>query len=35
MEKYKIDQVHGAPGHAQTQGNIERCHHMLKNRILP
>jgi transposase InsO family protein len=30
----KIDQVHGAPGHPQTQGKIERWHQTLKNRIL-
>ncbi|MFI3905519.1 hypothetical protein VBH83_18160, partial [Ochrobactrum sp. S1502_03] len=34
LEKYKIDQVHGAPGHPQTQGKIERWHQMLNNRIL-
>lgn len=34
LEKYKIDQVHGAPGHPQTQGKIERWHQALKNRIL-
>ncbi|WP_433850664.1 IS3 family transposase [Brucella pseudogrignonensis] len=34
LEKYKIDQVHGAPGHPQTQGKIERWHQTLKNRIL-
>ncbi|MEN5279496.1 integrase core domain-containing protein, partial [Brucella sp. TWI432] len=28
------DQVHGAPGHPQTQGKIERWHQTLKNRIL-
>jgi putative transposase len=26
LEKYKINQVHGAPGHPQTQGKIERWH---------
>ena len=31
LEKYKIDQVHGAPGHSQTQGKIERWHQTLKN----
>jgi len=30
LEKYKIDQVHGAPGHPQTQGKIERWHQTLK-----
>ncbi|HWU61128.1 MAG TPA: IS3 family transposase [Ensifer sp.] len=34
LEKYKIEQVHGAPGHPQTQGKIERWHQTLKNRIL-
>jgi len=34
LEKHKIDQVHGAPGHPQTQGKIERWHQTLKNRIL-
>ncbi|MFT4185273.1 MAG: IS3 family transposase [Rhizobium sp.] len=34
LDKYKIDQVHGAPGHPQTQGKIERWHQTLKNRIL-
>ena len=34
LEKYKINQVHGAPGHPQTQGKIERWHQTLKNRIL-
>ncbi|MEN5279327.1 IS3 family transposase [Brucella sp. TWI432] len=34
LEKYEIDQVHGAPGHPQTQGKIERWHQTLKNRIL-
>jgi transposase InsO family protein len=34
LETYKIDQVHGAPGHPQTQGKIERWHQTLKNRIL-
>ncbi|MCF1437183.1 transposase, partial [Agrobacterium vitis] len=29
-----IGQVHGAPGHPQTQGKIERWHQTLKNRIL-
>ena len=35
LETYKIDQVHGAPGHPQTQGKIERWHQTLKNRIEP
>jgi putative transposase len=26
LETYKIEQVHGAPGHPQTQGKIERWH---------
>ena len=26
--------IHGAPGHPQTQGKIERWHQTLKNRIL-
>jgi putative transposase len=34
LETYKIKQVHGAPGHPQTQGKIERWHQTLKNRIL-
>lgn len=34
LEKYEIEQVHGAPGHPQTQGKIERWHQTLKNRIL-
>lgn len=34
LEKYKIDQVHGAPGHPQTQGKIERWQQTLKNRSL-
>ncbi|RYG93738.1 MAG: transposase [Alphaproteobacteria bacterium] len=34
LEKCKIEQVHGAPGHPQTQGKIERWHQTLKNRIL-
>ena len=34
LETYKINQVHGAPGHPQTQGKIERWHQTLKNRIL-
>lgn len=33
-ETYRINQVHGAPGHPQTQGKIERWHQTLKNRIL-
>ncbi|SCW60348.1 Integrase core domain-containing protein [Rhizobium mongolense subsp. loessense] len=34
LEKRSIAQVHGAPGHPQTQGKIERWHQTLKNRIL-
>ncbi|WP_156970252.1 IS3 family transposase [Hoeflea phototrophica] len=34
LEKHKIGQVHGAPGHPQTQDKIERWHQTLKNRIL-
>ncbi|MBC8718571.1 IS3 family transposase [Ochrobactrum sp. Marseille-Q0166] len=34
LDKYKISQGHGAPGHPQTQGKIERWHQTLKNRIL-
>jgi len=34
LEKRSIEQVHGAPGHPQTQGKIERWHQTLKNRIL-
>jgi transposase InsO family protein len=34
LEIYKIDQFHGAAGHPQTQGKIERWHQMLKNRLL-
>ncbi len=34
LQKYKSSQVHGAPGHPQTQGKIERWHQTLKNRIL-
>ena len=29
-----MSQVHGKPGHPQTQGKIERWHQTLKNRIL-
>ena len=29
-----MTQVHGKPGHPQTQGKIERWHQTLKNRIL-
>ncbi|WP_319498760.1 IS3 family transposase [uncultured Cohaesibacter sp.] len=29
-----MKQVHGAPGHPQTQGKIERWHQTLKNRVL-
>jgi Integrase core domain len=34
LETRSIKQVHGAPGHPQTQGKIERWHQTLKNRIL-
>jgi putative transposase len=34
LEKQSIGQLHGAPGHPQTQGKIERWHQTLKNRIL-
>ena len=34
LEKYKIDQVHGAAGHPQTQGKTERWRQTIKNRIL-
>jgi transposase InsO family protein len=34
LERFNIDQVHGAPGHPQKQGKIERWHQTLKNRIL-
>jgi putative transposase len=34
LEKRSIEQLHGAPGHPQTQGKIERWHQTLKNRIL-
>jgi len=34
LEQRSIEQVHGAPGHPQTQGKIERWHQTLKNRIL-
>ncbi len=34
LGKRAIEQVHGAPGHPQTQGKIERWHQTLKNRIL-
>jgi putative transposase len=34
LEKRSVEQVHGAPGHPQTQGKIERWHQTLKNRIL-
>ena len=32
--QYKIEQVHGASGHPQTKGKIERWHQTLKNRTL-
>ena len=34
LEERGVEQVHGAPGHPQTQGKIERWHQTLKNRIL-
>jgi transposase InsO family protein len=34
LEQRSIEQAHGAPGHPQTQGKIERWHQTLKNRIL-
>ncbi|MBX9468081.1 MAG: DDE-type integrase/transposase/recombinase [Rhizobium sp.] len=34
LDTYKIEQVHGAPDHPQTQGKIERWHQTLKIRIL-
>ncbi len=34
LEEQKMDHVHGAPYHPQTQGKIERWHQTLKNRIL-
>jgi len=34
LQAQKIEQVHGAPYHPQTQGKIERWHQTLKNRIL-
>jgi putative transposase len=34
LEDRGMDQRHGAPGHPQTQGKIERWHQTLKNRIL-
>jgi putative transposase len=34
LGKRSIEQRHGAPGHPQTQGKIERWHQTLKNRIL-
>ena len=30
-DKYGIDQIHGKPGHPQTQGKIERYHRSLKS----
>lgn len=34
LESQGVSQVHGKPGHPQTQGKIERWHQTLKNRIL-
>jgi transposase InsO family protein len=34
LNKQKIEHIHGAPCHPQTQGKIERWHQTLKNRIL-
>ena len=34
LDKQKIEHIHGAPCHPQTQGKIERWHQTLKNRIL-
>ncbi|WP_155122306.1 IS3 family transposase [Martelella mediterranea] len=34
LKDRKMEQLHGAPGHPQTQGKIERWHQTLKNRIL-
>ncbi len=34
LEDQKMDHVRGAPYHPQTQGEIERGHQTLKNRIL-
>lgn len=34
LQSRAIEQIHGAPGHPQTQGKIERWHQTLKNRIL-
>ena len=34
LKDQRIDHVHGAPLHPQTQGKIERWHQTLKNRIL-
>nr|WP_321463851.1 IS3 family transposase [uncultured Cohaesibacter sp.] len=34
LEDRSMKQIHGAPGHPQTQGKIERWHQTLKNRIL-
>tara|TARA_B100000378_G_scaffold190055_2_gene154449 strand:+ start:367 stop:819 length:453 start_codon:yes stop_codon:yes gene_type:complete len=34
LKDRKIEQLHDAPGHSQTQGKIERWHQTLKNRTL-
>jgi putative transposase len=34
LNNQKIEHIHGAPCHPQTQGKIERWHQTLKNRIL-
>jgi len=34
LEKHKIGHLHGATGHPQTQGKIDRWHQTLKSRIL-
>ncbi len=33
LDKRKIEHLHGAPCHPQTQGKIERWHQMLESRI--
>ena len=35
LNKYRIQQKNGRPGHPQTQGKIERFHQTLKNGLLP
>jgi putative transposase len=34
LNDHRIEHIHGAPCHPQTQGKIERWHQTLKNRIL-